>query len=504
MLLAAHEDKAHPGAHIASLSIPWGEQVTAVEAGGYHLVWPRDLYHAATSRLALGDVGAALRTLKYLGAHQNPDGSWPQNFWVDGWPYWEGLQLDEVEFPVLLAERLRQAEALNGFDPWPMVEKAALCIALCGPVTPQERWEENAGYSPNTLAVVISALVIAAEFARERKEEQLERYYLETADTWVTHLEAWTFTHCGALLPGHPEYYERIASLRPEDIRRGGTECRVFLPMRNQGGFAQVSQCCMVDPSFLDLVRYGVRTAEYPQILSTLEVVDAMLEVQTPCGPAWHRYNGDGYGEHADGGPFDGTGIGRAWPLLTGERAHYALARGDREQAMHLRTALECFANEGKLLSEQIWDVVDLPEKGLALGGGTGAATPLLWAHAEYVKVLRSLADGRVFDLVEPVFLRYQEHKVRSDLIIWKFNHQVHTIHAAKRLRIEVHAPAALHWSADNWITVSHDDMREIVPGVWVYEFPPLFLTRARPLHFTFHWSEEQRWEGRNFTIRAV
>ncbi len=315
-VLATHEDKAHPGAHIASLSIPWGEQVTAVETGGYHLVWPRDLYHIATARLVLGDVPAALRTLAYLITTQRSDGAWPQNFWVDGTPYWNGLQLDEVAFPILLAWHLTLhpptpsplSDAEWG-EVWPMVRQAALFIAKNGPVTPQERWEENAGYSPSTLAVEIAALVCATEFAMAAGDEVLARYFLEVADYWATHIEDWTFTRCGELLPGHCEYYERIASLRPEDVDRAGTECRVFLPLRSRPGEPQVSQCCLVDPSFLVLVRYGLRAPDDPHVLKTLPVVDALLRVETPCGPAWHRYNGDGYGEHGCGG---GAGLAPA------------------------------------------------------------------------------------------------------------------------------------------------------------------------------------------------
>ncbi len=512
MVLATHEDKTYPGAHIASLSIPWGEQVTAVETGGYHLVWPRDLYHMATARLALGDMAAACRTLTYLADTQRPDGAWPQNFWVGGTPYWHGLQLDEVAFPVILAWRLQEADALDDFDAWPMVHRAALFIARNGPVTPQERWEENAGYSPSTLAAEIAALVCAAEFAMAAGEEDLARYFLDVADYWATHIEDWTFTHCGELLPGHPEYYERIASLRPDDLDQAGTECRVFLPVRNRPGELQVSQCCLVDPSFLDLVRYGLRAPDDFHVLKTLAVVNVLLRNETPCGPVWHRYNGDGYGEREDGSPYDGTGIGRAWPLLTGERAHFALAADRPDQAKRLLEALECFANAGGLLPEQVWDTADVPERDLFLGRGTGAATPLAWTHAEYVKLLRSLADGRVFDRVAPVYERYVCRGERSDpstslragLVICKFNHKVRAIRADQRLRLEVYAPAELHWSADEWTTVHHGPMAEIAPGVWAREFPSCFFSPGRALRFTYYWPQAGRWEGRDFVIGVV
>ena len=84
----------------------------------------------------------------------------------------------------------------------------------------------------------------------------------------------------------------------------------------------------MISPDALALVRFGLRAPDDPRILNTIKVIDALLRVKLPQGPCWYRYNGDGYGEHEDGSPFDGTGIGRPWPLLAGERAHYELAAG--------------------------------------------------------------------------------------------------------------------------------------------------------------------------------
>lgn len=226
-----------------------------------------------------------------------------------------------------------------------------------------------------------------------------------------------------------------------------------------------MSQCCLVDPSFLDLVRYGLRAPDDPHGVGTLPVVDTLLKVETPCAPAWHRYNDDGFGEDEDGAPYDGAGVGRSWPLLTGERGHYERAAG-HDVRTYVR-ALECFADKGGLLPEQVWDAPDIAERDLFAGRGTGAATPLVWAHAEYVKLLYSKVNGSVFDRIEQLYDRYLRRRVRSDLVICKFNHKLRAIRSDQRLRLEVHAPAELRWSADEWATVHHEPMAEIAPGVW-------------------------------------
>ncbi|MBI3973470.1 MAG: glucan 1,4-alpha-glucosidase [Chloroflexi bacterium] len=506
MVLKAHEDKTSPGAFIASLSIPWGDAAGDANAGGYHLCWPRDLVHVATALLAAGDGAAARRALDYLDRTQNKgDGSWPQNCWVDGRPYWGGLQLDEVAMPVLLAWRLVKAGILEGHQHYPMVRAAALCLARCGPVTPQERWEENAGYSPATLAAEIAALVCAAELAALEQEPALARYMREVADSWATRVEDWTFTRCGALLPGHPEHYERIAIVRPEELDQAGTECRVLLPIANlPDSAAASSQCCIVDGGFLELVRYGVRAPDDHHVVKSLAVYDVLLRVETPIGPAWHRYNHDGYGEKEDGTPFDGMGVGRAWPLLTGERGHYELAAG-RDVTPYVQ-AIECFANQGRMIPEQVWDSADIPERGLRWGHGTGSATPLAWAHAEYLRLLRSRRDGQVFDRIPEMHDRYAVQRTHSDRVIWKFNHKVRAIRADQRLRIETDAPAFLHWTRDNWTTAQHDPLAEVAPGTGIYaiEFPPFAFTVGRALAFTFYWPEADRWEGRDFVVAVT
>jgi glucoamylase len=233
-----------------------------------------------------------------------------------------------------------------------------------------------------------------------------------------------------------------------------------------------------------------------------VKVIDALLKVETPAGPAWHRYNDDGYGEHEDGSPFDGTGIGRAWPLLTGERAHYELAAGRRAEAVRLLRALESFANEGGLLPEQIWDAEDIPEKELYRGRPSGSAMPLVWAHAEYVKLRRSLGDGAVFDMPAQTVQRYRVQQSGSRLAIWRFNQKCQAMPAGKVLRIEVLQAALVHWSADHWQT-SHDSRtREMCLGMNVADLPTDDLAAGTTLVFTLYWLAEDRWEGTDFEVQ--
>jgi glucoamylase len=266
-------------------------------------------------------------------------------------------------------------------------------------------------------------------------------------------------------------------------------------------GQAQSLASHLVSPDALALVRFGLRDASDPRILDTIKVIDALLKVETPQGTAWHRYNGDGYGEHQDGEPFDGTGIGRAWPLLTGERAHYELAAGRITEAQRLQSALESFAGAEGLLPEQIWDTPDMPERELFFGRPSGSAMPLVWAHAEYLKLLRSLRDGRVFDVPPQTVQRYLTEKIEFPCQVWRFNHKIRSVPAGKVLRIETLAPAVIHWSADDWNTVHDADTRDTGLAIHVADLATESLAVRKQVKFTFYWPGAGRWEGTDFMV---
>src|SRR5438270_3097067 len=309
----------------------------------------------------------------------------------------------------------------------------------------------------------------------------------EYGDFLECHIEAWTVTTEGALVPGVQRHYIRIL---PEDVGNANPledPNSKVLQIKNHPDGSQDSFPArdIVDAGFLHLVRYGIRRPDDPVIVDSLKVIDAVLRVETPFGPCWHRYNHDGYGQRNDGSGYDRWGTGRVWPLLTGERGHYELAAG-RSAAPFLH-AMEAFASSTGLLPEQVWDTYDLPEAHMYLGKPTGAAMPLMWAHAEYIKLLRSASDGQVFDLIPEVAERYQHPRRRAGLEIWKVNRQLGSISSGIVLRIQTPAPFLLHWSRDQWQHSS--DTRSEATSIGINFVDIEIPAGARgDISFTFQW----------------
>jgi glucoamylase len=510
-VLRSSQDRTEPGATVASLSIPWGN--TRNDIGGYHLVWSRDLVETAGAFVALGSVEVARRTVAHLIASQDPDGHWTQNQWVDGVPYWTGVQLDEAAYPILLAGALHDgAEHMHGMSGTPaaqfrelltddaletMIRRAAGFIARTGPATSQDRWEENAGLAPSTLAPVVAALVVAAGHL----PKAAARYCLELADDWNASIEAWTYATGTRLAREHgvDGYYVRIAS--PEVL--AGAPLSTPVPVRNRPGDALVPADEMIGTDFLALVRFGLRLPDDPRICSSLELADALLRTETPSGPVWHRYNGDGYGEHEDGGAYDGTGIGRGWPLLVGERGHYELAVG-RDARPYLET-MRRMASSGGMLPEQVWDAAPIPERGLAPGRPSGSAMPLAWAHAEYVKLVRSIVLGSPIDRPAAAWRRYGGRAPVPSRATWRFSAPRRAMPAGRVLRLEVLAPSRVHCSLDggsSWIDV---DAMDTGLGVWIADIPgSRELRPGATVDFTFWWPEASKWEPTTWRVDVV
>jgi glucan 1,4-alpha-glucosidase len=385
MVVRAHEDKTYRGAIIASMSIPWGYAVPAdtPNVGGYHLVWARDLYEAATGLLVAGDTATARRALRYLfDVQQKPDGGFPQNSWLDGRPYWTSQQMDEHSYPIILAWQLGITDSAT----WERhIRPAAEYVVANGPATQQERWEEVGGYSPSTMAAEIAGLVCGSAIAKANRDTAAARRYLEAADAWSAGLEPWLVTTTGHL--SSHAYYMRIDDNRdPNDGYR--------LDVHNGGGVWDERD--VVDQGFIELVRLGIRPATDTIIANSLKVIDATIRVETPNGSDFYRYNHDGYGETWFGGPWLGQGVGRLWPIFAGERGEYEVARG-ADPTPYLQAMLR-FANDGGMIPEQVWDRANPTQGGFAFGTGTGSATPLVWSMAQFLRLVVDAQEKRVVE----------------------------------------------------------------------------------------------------------
>jgi glucoamylase len=492
MVLRCHLDKTFPGAMVASLSIPWGNR--GEERGGYHLVWPRDLVECASALLALGAVDDARDVLRYLIATQLEDGHWYQNQWLGGKPYWGGVQLDEAAFPVLLAVALRERDALDGIDAGDMVRRALSFIALHGPASDQDRWEEDAGVNTFTLAACIAALVGGAIFLDESERTLI----LRLADYWNANIENWTVAHDTALARAHqvPGYYVRVSPV--QTLQDASALARV-LPIKNRLTDLEIAASEQLGVDFLQLVRFGLRPADDPLITATLQVTDALLKVDTPSGPTWHRYNGDGYGEHNDGNAFDGTGSGRAWPLLTGERGHYELAAG--ADPLPYLYAMANMAGGLGMIPEQVWDTTANETRGLHCGRPTGSAMPLAWAHAEFIKLAVSRHLQRVFDRPTEVWRRYSGKRPQPKSAYWTLEAPLTTIKTGQTLVLLLPEAGILHTGINDWQKIRDLPTRYSATGLHWVEIPPEQGTHSIEFTWRLH---NGSWHERDFQVTVL
>lgn len=491
-VLKVHEDRTYCGAMVASLAVPWGED--SQSRGGYHLVWCRDLVETAGALVAMGSLEDARNVLRYLIATQQTDGHWLQNQWLGGNALWQGIQLDEAAFPVLLASALRECGAMEGMRCEDMVKRALRFIAREGPVTGQDRWEEDSGVNTFTLAVAIAALVEGSTFLDGEGRE----FALLLADNWNARLEEWTFVIATPLAQklGVAGYYIRIA---PDDVlvHEGALAEHVLIKNRAQDPNLPADEQIATD--FLQLVRYGLRRADDPCILDSLKTIDQLLKIDTPSGPVWHRYNGDGYGEHQDGSAFDGVGCGRGWPLLTGERGHYALAAG--EDPLPYLEAMAAMTGTGGLLPEQVWDSAPILAHHLNPGKPSGSAMPLVWAHSEFIKLCYSRALGCPVDRPAATWNRY--HGVRPQIThdIWGPRYRPRHIRRGNNLTIALRAPALVHWGINSWQDAQDLDTRDTGLDIHVVDLPVTALKDGETVQFTFYWLDQKKWEDTEYEV---
>ncbi len=413
-VIKASEDKTFRGAIVASLASPWGQAVSAGDPantyfGSYREVFARDLYESWTGLVAAGDYRTARDATRFLFERQQlPDGSMPRNSLVNGKvaPDSFGTQLDETAYPILMAYQLGLTDSSLYED---HIKRAANFVAARGPSFGVERWEEQSGYSPSTIAAEIAGLVAAAKIAQANDDDTSAAVWLGVADAWQRQVKAWTVTTTGPLAS---RYFIRLS-------KTGDPNAAISYNVGNGG--PTLDQRAVIDAGFLELVRLGLLRAGDADIARSLRVVDQTIKSDTDRGPGWHRYNGDGYGDRAaDGRPWapSGQGTGHLWPALSAERAEHQQASGKKSRAASLLLGMSRFASGVGLIPEQNWELPDLARSpygtdptvasiGFENGGAAGSASPLTWSAASFVRLTGSLAAGRNVVLPAATHFRY-------------------------------------------------------------------------------------------------
>jgi glucoamylase len=431
MTLKCMQDKM-TGAMIAGIGTPWGPDEGDGDAGGYHLVWARDMYKFANALITAGDAASATSAVNWLfNVDMNPStGRFPQNSYVDGTPYWNATQMDEQAMPIVLAYRLGPS-VFNAL--WPKIQLTANYIYMNGPWTEEERWEETSGYSPSTIAAEIAGLVDAAEMALANNDVGDAANWLNAADYWQQNVTGWTYASQGC--PNlnsncnNTPMYIRINTSGPNGGSLPGgwnpsayPNPNVSIEIGNNGGTHRAID--IIDGGFLELVRMGIKRPNDPTIANSLLAYDSVIKQSIGgASPAWFRYNFDGYGETNAGGPYDGSsGRGRLWPIFDAERGNYEIAAtGTGSAGSAYLTALKTFSTPQGFISEQVWNssatvpgdtdspsgwIVTTPA-GYAPGAITGSMEPLNWAEGEYINLLADIAAGQVLDIPQAVCSRY-------------------------------------------------------------------------------------------------
>ena len=502
-VLRIHESKTFPGAMVASLATPWGA-AHGDHDKGYHLVWPRDMVQTVGAMIAIGAHEDAHRILRYLHATQEADGHWTQNMFVAGQPSWTGIQLDETAFVILLVDLARREKAIEKQDLarfWPMVRRAAGYLVRHGPVTPMDRWEEQAGYFASTMAVEIAALLVAGDLAVEEGEKEAASYLRETADAWNAAIDGLIYVTGTDLAreAGVDGHYVRYAG---PDQRMAEAPAAGEAELKNHPkGHPKIRLDQLVSPDALLLVRFGLRAADDPRILSTVKVIDHLLKADTPHGPCWHRYNDDGYGEHEDGSPYDGTGIGRRgrcspasaaitkWQrAATPKRASWS-PPWDRSP-----TIRGCCPNRSgtrPISRNAACSWAGRPGRPCRWSGRTrntsSCSARCATARCSTCRPSRSSATSS-----SRRDRRTCSGASSSPAGPWR---------RGKTLRIELHAPAVVRWSSDDWKTHKDAATRDTGLGIHLFDLPTKRLKSGTEIVFTIRWTEDDRWEGKDFRM---
>ncbi len=479
-VLKASQDK-QTGAFIAGLGTPWGDS-TGDGNSGYHLVWERDMYEYASALIVAGDTADPTRAVHWaFNTQQQSDGHFPQNSYVNGTPYWNGIQMDEQAFPIMLAWKLGITDSSDYTN---HIKPAANYIVQHGPTTGEERWEENGGYSPSTIAAEIAGLVTAADIARVNGDTTSEALFDNTANSWQSKVVGWTFTTTGPIGNGH--YFERIDS-------DGNPNDSNTINIANGGG--SYDERSIVDSSFLELVRQGVMSASSTYITQSLAAVDATIKQTINGNDYWYRYNHDGYGETSSGANYTGAGAGRLWPLLSGERGIYTIADGGSGDAA--LTAMMASANSSGMIPEQIWDTA--APSGYTPGTPTKSMNPLNWAMGEFITLLVSTSSHTIADVPSIVYNRYATGvSCTTGSVSASPCPIVHGTQDTMTYNGSLASSATsitMHWGYNNWNGITDTPMTKQGNGTW--QATITVPASATQLNMAFY-NQNNTWDNNN------
>lgn len=473
-VLKAAQDK-QSGTFVAGLGIPWGGSQGDGNAGGYHLVWERDMYKFSSALIVAGDTADPKRAVLWaFNSQQQSDGHFPQNSYVNGTPYWNGIQMDEQAFPIVLAWKLGITDNANYTQ---HIKSAANYIITHGPVTGQERWEENGGFSPSTIAAEISGLLCAADIARINGDTVNQTRFTNYADYYQGLVANWTFTTSGSLGGGY--YFERIDdNANPNDGHS--------LTLGNGGG--TYDERSIVDAGFLELVRQGDMPANSPYITLSLPIIDSTISQTINGNQYWFRYNHDGYGEHSDGSDYNGSGAGQLWPIFSGERGIYNVANGGSADASLM--AMTAAENGSGMIPEQVWNTS--APAGYIPGTPTKSMNPLNWAMGEFITLLFSASSNSIADVASLPISRYVTNAFQprsgnaadydsSQLVQGK----ALTIYYNGSLTANSHV--YLHWGENNWQNVVAFDKPMVKRADGFWQTTISVPTDATQINFAFN-----------------
>ena len=391
-VLKASQDK-QTGAFVAGLGNPWGTSQGDQDTDGYHMVFMRDLYQISDALIVAGDTADPLRALSWVFNHQQArDGHFPMSTDLSGAVHSSSIQMANQAFPLMLAWKLQLTDNVDYVQ---HIKPAADYIAAHGPTTPYDLWGESSGYAPGTIADEISGLVCAADIASINKDTASQKKYLDTADTYQKNIVKWTYTTNGP--SGNSNYFLHISA-------HGDPNSNTQITLANGGG--TYDERDIVSADFLELVRQGIFPAGSPYITSSLTAIDTTISQTINGNRYWFRYDHDGYGEHQDDTDYDGSGVGRLWPLFSGERGIYTVAASGNADSYI--TAMLASANSSDMIPEQIWD--QNAPNGEKPGTPTRSIAPFNWAMGEYITLLMSVGRHKIADMIPLVSERYAAH----------------------------------------------------------------------------------------------